>query len=86
MTKQELIELADDLLDSNEEPAWEVNLGDCYAAVFTDITAEGGCLVVYQDNLTGEIDNAEMFDTAEEAESHLNAAQQGAFENENDWV
>jgi hypothetical protein len=82
MTKEEIIEVAEDLFDSNEEPEWEVDLLDQFASVFCDVTAEGKCLVVFANNLNGEIEDAKMFDTAEEAEAHLNALQNEAYEPE----
>ena len=82
MTKEELIELAEDMIDSNEEPDWEVDLNDLYASVFADVTTEGKCLVIYLNRLTGELEDATLFDTAEEAEDHLNEAQADAQESE----
>ena len=75
MTKEELMELVEDLIDSNEEPDWEVDLNDQYASVYTDMTTEGKCLVVYFNRLSGELENAELFSNEEEAEDYLNEAQ-----------
>jgi len=85
MTKEKLFEIADDLLTSNVEPDMEVDLQDQMAAVFTDVTEDGKCLVVYQNVLTGDLENVEMFDTTEDAEAHLNAAQQEIYSHESDW-
>ena len=84
MKKEEVIELAEDMLDSNEEPDWEIDLLDRFASVFTDVTEEGGCLVVFLNNLNGDIEDAKMFDSAEEAEAHLNALQAEVYETEED--
>lgn len=85
MTKEKLFEIADDLLTSNVEPDMEVDLQDQVAAVFTDVTEDGKCLVVYQNVLNGDLENVEMFDTTEDAEAHLNAAQQEIYSHESDW-
>jgi len=86
MTKEETIELAEDMIDSNEEPDWEIDLMDQFAAVYTDITEEGKCLVVYQSNLNGELEDAEMFNTAEDAEAHLLALQHSVYETEEEDI
>jgi hypothetical protein len=86
MTKQELMDVADDFLSSNEEPDWEVDLRDRVALVFTDITEDSKCLVVYANSLSGELDDAEIFTNEEEAEAHLNALQAETYETEEEDV
>ena len=75
MTKEELLELADDLLMDNEEPDWEVDLIDQFASVFSDVTEDGKCLVILLNNLNGEIEDAIIFSNEEEAEEHINKLQ-----------
>lgn len=84
MTKEELFETAEDLIDSNEEPDWEVNLEDCFASVYADVTEDGKCLVAFLNNLNGEIEDAKMFANEEEAEEYLNALQAVIAEDEID--
>jgi len=80
MTKEELIELADDLLmDVDEEPDWEVDLMDQFASVYADVTEDGKCLAVFLNNLNGEIEDAIIFNNEEEAETYLNALQAEAY-------
>lgn len=82
MTKEELYELAEDMIDSNEEPDLEVDLTDVYASVYSDITEEGKCLVVFLNRLSGELENAKLFTNAEEAEEYLYANQAEAEDSE----
>ena len=84
MTKEELLELADDLLMDNEEPDWEVDLVDQFASVFSDVTEDGKCLVIFLNNLNGEIEDAIIFSNEEEAEEHLNDLQAQVAEGEVD--
>ena len=84
MTKEELLELADDLLMDNEEPDWEVDLIDQFASVFSDVTEDGKCLVIFLNNLNGEIEDAIIFSNEEEAEDHLNDLQAQVAEGEVD--
>lgn len=84
MTKEELIELADDLIADNEEPDWEVDLMDQFASVFTDVTEDGKCLVIFMNNLNGDIEDAIIFNNEEEAEEHLNDLQAQYAEGEVD--
>ena len=84
MTKEELFELADDLLMDNEEPDWEVDLIDQFASVFSDVTEDGKCLVIFLNNLNGEIEDAIIFSNEEEAEDHLNDLQAQVAEGEVD--
>ena len=84
MTKEELLELADDLLMDNEEPDWEVDLVDQFASVFSDVTEDGKCLVIFLNNLTGEIEDAIIFSNEEEAEEHINDLQAQVAEGEVD--
>ena len=84
MTKEELFELADDLLMDNEEPDWEVDLIDQFASVFSDVTEDGKCLVIFLNNLNGEIEDAIIFSNEEEAEEHLNDLQAQVAEGEVD--
>jgi len=74
------MEFADDILTDNTEPDWEVDLMDRFGAVFTDVTEDGKCLVAYLNNLNGELEDAEIFATEEEAEAHLNALQAEIYE------
>jgi hypothetical protein len=82
MTKEELLELADDLLMDNEEPDWEVDLLDQFASVFSDVTEDGKCLVILLNNLNGEIEDAIIFSNEEEAEEHINNLQAQIAEGE----
>ena len=82
MTKEELLELADDLLMDNEEPDWEVDLVDQFASVFSDVTEDGKCLVILLNNLNGEIEDAIIFSNEEEAEEHINNLQAQVAEGE----
>jgi hypothetical protein len=84
MTKEELLELADDLLMDNEEPDWEVDLLDQFASVFSDVTEDGKCLVILLNNLNGEIEDAIIFSNEEEAEEHINDLQAQIAEGEVD--
>jgi|688.fasta_scaffold254041_2 hypothetical protein len=84
MTKEELFELADDLLMDNEEPDWEVDLVDQFASVFSDVTEDGKCLVILLNNLNGEIEDAIIFSNEEEAEEHINDLQAQVAEGEVD--
>lgn len=84
MTKEELLELADDLLMDNEEPDWEVDLVDQFASVFSDVTEDGKCLVIFLNNLNGEIEDAIIFSNEEEAEEHINDLQAQVAEGEVD--
>ena len=84
MTKEELLELADDLLMDSEEPDWEVDLIDQFASVFSDVTEDGKCLVIFLNNLNGEIEDAIIFSNEEEAEEHLNDLQAQVTEGEVD--
>jgi len=82
MTKEELLELADDLLMDNEEPDWEVDLLHQFASVFSDVTEDGKCLVILLNNLNGEIEDAIIFSNEEEAEEHINNLQAQIAEGE----
>ena len=82
MKKQQIIELAEDFLDNNEAPDWEVNLVDQFASVYADVTEEGKCLVVYLNNLSGDIEDAQIFNSEEEAEAHLNTLAAEAYGDE----
>lgn len=84
MTKEKLLELADDLLMDNEEPDWEVDLLDQFASVFSDVTEDGKCLVIFLNNLNGEIEDAIIFSNEEEAEEHINNLQAQIAEGEVD--
>jgi hypothetical protein len=84
MTREALLELAEDIIDSNDTPDAEVNLIDMFASVYEDITAEGKCLVVYRNNLSGDVEDAQIFKDIEEAEEHLNELQAILAEGEAD--
>ena len=77
MTKDELHELADEILsDIDIEPEWEMDLGDCFAAFYPEnVAGNESCIVIFQNNLNGEIENVKEFNTEEEAEDYLNQRQ-----------
>jgi hypothetical protein len=75
MTKEELFKLADNLLMDNEEPDYEVDLIYQFASVFSDVTEDGKCLVIFFNNLNREIEDAIIFSNEEEAEEHINKLQ-----------
>ena len=82
MKKQQIMELAEDVLDNNEAPDWEANLMDQFASVYADVTEDGGCLVVLLNNLSGDIEDAYIFKNHEEAEEYVYALQAQIFGDE----
>lgn len=77
MNNDELYDLADTILsDTDIEPDWETDLGDQFAAFFPEGTLNcDKCIVIFQNNLNGDIENVKLFDTEEEAEEFINKQQ-----------
>ena len=79
MNNDELYDLADTILsDTDIEPDWETDLGDQFAAFFPEGTLNcDKCIVIFQNNLNGDIENVKLFDTEEEAIQIANDTEYG---------
>ena len=72
MTKDELHDLADRILSHPDlSPDWEMDLVDCFAAYYgSGIMGNEECLVIFQNNLNGEIEDVQIFAEESEAEAY----------------
>lgn len=88
MDKNKLYEIADMILsDSDLEPDWEMDLIDCFAAYYgPGIMGNDESLVIFQNNLSGEIEDVQVFADEEEAETYCTAKQQESNISEEEQV
>lgn len=78
MDKEKLYEIADMILsDPDLSPDWEMDLVDCFAAFYdSGIMGNDECLVIFQNNLNGEIEDVQIFADESEAEAYCTKKQE----------